>query len=520
MKMKEYEKYTILTFIMAIIYCIGNPIITIIFNAIFLVYLVKIKKYFGIFLIFLLALSSYFNIFHEEIQIGKNYKTKIFVDKNFEVKKIDGKNLVNKVYIKDLNIENTGYYNGIMEVKKIDKFNQMFFLEGKVLQLEETRFNKYRNKIRKIIERNKYSFQVESFVKAIVLGEKLNLGKDLEEEYRKVGASHILTISGLHIGIVISAFLGIFHFFGFSYKLKYSLSLLVLTLYVLILGNNPAVVRAYIMGAIFMLSKLFFEKASVKKSYCISIIIVVLINPLVIKDLSFMMSYGALFGIIYIFDKFKTSNIYYDALLLSFIVQIALTPITIYYFKSIYIYTFIFNIFIVIWGDFLINLIFLGVFLESIKLGFMTKEIIELFYKVLDIFIKVCGKFPYSSLELEREISLYYFVFMLTILAALYINKIYFSYLLAVAILIYSFLPYETKIEKNYIYFPKNKILVLLKEGKEESNFENKARQIISYREKSQYGDKLILLKNGEEIIIEKFVFKNLKNKEIKYALY
>ena len=518
--MKDYEEYTLFALSMAIIYSIGNPVITMIFNILFLVILARIKKYFGILLIFVLAISSYFNVFHEEISIGEKYKAKIFVDKNYEIKKIKGKNLKNKIYIKDIVIENTGYYDTLVEVKKIDKFNQMFFLEGNVLEVEETYFNKYRSKIRKIIERNNYSFQVESFVKAIVLGEKLNLGKELEEEYRKVGASHILTISGLHIGIVISAFLGIFHFFGFSYKLKYSLSLLVLTLYVLILGNNPAVVRAYIMGAIFMLSKLFFEKASVKKSYCISIIVVVLINPLIIKDLSFMMSYGALFGIIYIFDKVKTSNIYYDAFLLSLIVQIALTPITIYYFKSIYLYTFIFNVFIVIWGDFLINLIFLGVFLESIKLGFITKEMVEFLYKVLDIFIKTSGKFPYSSIEVDKEIGLYFFIFMLITLASLYINKIYFGYLLAVAILIYNFLPYETKIEKDYIYFPKNKVLVLLNERKEEDTFANKAKQIISYKERVQYKDKLILLKRGEELIIENFIFKNLKNKEIEYTVY
>lgn len=518
--MKEYEEYTLLAFGMAIIYLIGNPVITMIFNILFLVILVIIKKYYGILLILVLALSNYFNVFHEEIRTENKYRVKIFVDKNIEIKKIDGKNLKNKIYLKDSVIENIGYYNALIEVKSINKLNQMLFLEGNTLEVEETYFNKHRSKIRKIIERNNYSFQVESFVKAIVLGEKLNLGKDLEEDYRKVGASHILTISGLHIGIIISAFLGIFHFFGFSYKLKYSLSLLVLSLYVLILGNNPAVVRAYIMGAIFMLSKLFFEKASVKKSYCISIIIVILINPLIIKDLSFMMSYGALFGIIYIFDKFKTSNIYYDALLLSLIVQIALSPITIYYFKSIYLYTFIFNIFIVIWGDFLINLIFLGIFFESMKLGFITKEIVEFFYKVLDIFIKFCGRLPYSSIEIEKEISFYFFIFMLIMLASLYINKIYFGYLLAVAILIYSFLPYETKIEKDYIYFPKNKILVLLNERKEESIFVNKAKQIVSYKENTQYKDKLILLKNDEELIIEKFIFKNLKNKEIKYTLY
>ncbi len=145
---------------------------------------------------------------------------------------------------------------------------------------------------------------------------------------------------------------------------------------------------------------------------------------------------------------------------------------------------------------------------------------VEFLYKVLDIFIKTSGKFPYSSIEVDKEIGLYFFIFMLITLASLYINKIYFGYLLAVAILIYNFLPYETKIEKDYIYFPKNKVLVLLNERKEEDTFANKAKQIISYKERVQYKDKLILLKRGEELIIENFIFKNLKNKEIEYTVY
>ena len=119
-------------------------------------------------------------------------------------------------------------------------------------------FNKYRNSIRKIIENTGYSYEVEAFVKAIVLGERGELSQELEENYRKVGATHVLSISGLHISIVIIGFIAILHYFSFNYRLKYILTLIILTFYVAILGNNPAILRSYIMGAIYLLSKIFY----------------------------------------------------------------------------------------------------------------------------------------------------------------------------------------------------------------------------------------------------------------------
>ena len=517
--MKEYEKYTLLVLLFSIVFVIGqNILIFIAFGSLF-VYFLKSKRYLGIILIGLMMFSNQFKIFNKELIVGEIYKIKVFIDKNIEIKEIDGRIPRNKIYLKESSIENNiGYFYMNMKVNKINKNFQMIFLEGNIENVEEGYFNKYRNKIRNIIERTKYSFQVESFVKAIVLGEKSNLGKDLEENYRKVGASHILTISGLHIGIVISAFLGIFHYFGFSYKMKYSLSLGILSLYVLILGNNPAVVRAYIMGAIFMLSKIFFEKASVKKSYCVSIIIVNVINPLIIKDISFMMSYSALFGIIYIFDKYRKDNIYYNILLLSLVVQIVLSPVTIYYFKTLYIYTFIFNIFIVIWGSFLINLIFFGLFLESLRLGLVVREFIEFFYKVLDTFIKFCNKFSYATWEIERDLGFYYFIFLILLIILLYVNKTYFGYFLIIGIFIYKLLPYQVKIENEYVYFPKEKILVILKD-KEGNIYKSKAKKIITYKREKEDLDRYFILKDKEELAIEKFIFKNIKNREIQYEI-
>ena len=164
------------------------------------------------------------------------------------------------------------------------------------------------------------------------------------------------------------------------------------------------------------------------------------------------------------------------------------------------IYSFVFNIFIVIWGDFLINLIFLGVFLESIKCGFMLRKVTEFFYEVLDVFIKTMSRLPMSSLEIEREISVYFFILMIILIFISLWNINYGIYGIMIGILVYNLLPYENLKTANYYYFPKEKVLVILdKKDRKIKKLEDRAKIIVgekenleSYENKEHYDIKWI----------------------------
>lgn len=507
--MKEYEKISIGILLGSLLFANLNMHLSIGLTILIISVGVSLKNKNYISLIFFalpLVVGSVIT-WDKEIYKGESYNCSLIVDKTIEIKQINGKVLKNKMYLDNIYLANrVGMFDAKIKIDKISKNYSNTYVSGEILELKESYFNKYRDKIRGIIENTGYSYDVEAFVKAIVLGERNGLGDELEEEYRLVGATHILSISGLHISIVILAFLALFHYFGFSYRMKYSLTLVLLTLYVLMLGNNPAIIRSYIMGFLFLLSKLFFEKASIKKSFCISIIICLGLNPNIIKDLSFLMSYSAIFGIVYVYEAFKRENIYLNAVILSFIIQIILTPITLFYFGTIPIYTFLFNIVIVIWGDLLINLIFIGVFLESIKLGIIIREIVEFFYRVLDVFIKTMAKLPYSSINSDREIPVYFFTGMLFVLLLFMKYKKSSVYLLFGLIFIYTFIPYKNIVKKDFVYFGKEKVLLSLNEQKllKYKDYIEKSRYIIT-KKVLKYPDKdLLNIKKGETLNIGK----------------
>ncbi len=68
--------------------------------------------------------------------------------------------------------------------------------------------------------------------------------------------------------------------------------------------KSPSSVRAYIMGGVFLIGKIFYEKADIKKSLALAVIINFFIYPVSFGNISFIFSYLCLFSIVYIFPKY------------------------------------------------------------------------------------------------------------------------------------------------------------------------------------------------------------------------
>ena len=262
------------------------------------------------------------------------------------------------------------------------------------------------SKIKKISQ--DYSIDMEDFLRATILGEGYLLDNSLKEKFRYTGTTHILVISGLHIGVIISGLELIFLKLRIKKRVREMSILAILTLYLLGIGATPSVVRAYIMGAIYLLSGIFYEKTDSKKTFLVSLVVSLLIFPHWIFSISFLMSYIAVFSIIFIFMKipkikrFKIDifNKIIELSLLSLTIQICMAPVMIIFFKTIAIFAFICNIIIVPIASLFIILSFLTIFLSNFYLDFLISPILYYLYNFMMYLIDVMNKIPYLSLEL------------------------------------------------------------------------------------------------------------------------
>lgn len=349
-----------------------------------------------------------------DLKSDKIYTMSINVEKDkIKVLKIDGKYPL-KNYI--VNSKNKNYENGNykidfgLEYKK--DYSYYNILYGDIISIESNFFNKIRNLVNDKLEKLSQSNGMEfyGFAKAVVLGEKDFITDEINNSFRNTGTSHLLVISGLHIGIVIIFTLKILELIGIGFKKRYIFAAIFLTIFVFTAGFSPSVLRAYIMGISMILAKILGEKYSIKKAVSLSMIVSLIINPTTLFSVSFQLSYMALFGIIYIYKFFdtKVKDRFFKPILFSLSIQIALTPLFLYYFHEIPILSFIPNIIAVPFGSIVVQLIFMGLLISYIinPIGELIFYIASMLFKILIIGINFLENMPFLKLELTQYISL------------------------------------------------------------------------------------------------------------------
>ena len=139
-------------------------------------------------------------------------------------------------------------------------------------------------------------------ISAITLGEKGLLSNDVRDIFSAAGVSHILVVSGMHVGFL---FLLIMWFMRrASHRRRWVvviLGLIVLWAYALLTGLAPSVVRATFMFSMMLLFRVIGEKYSVKHALFLSATILLLCNPNVLFNVGFQLSYLAVVGIVYFY---------------------------------------------------------------------------------------------------------------------------------------------------------------------------------------------------------------------------
>ncbi|MCT4552292.1 MAG: ComEC family competence protein [Alphaproteobacteria bacterium] len=149
---------------------------------------------------------------------------------------------------------------------------------------------------------------------SLVSGERYSAGFDLSDKFLTAGITHILSISGFHMGII--AFMSFFLIRLVVIRIKYLslrydaknislfISIIPITFYMLISGARLPTVRAYIMCLIFILVMMFGRSPFSKRSVFISAFLIVLFAPASVINPGFLMSFSSVLALISIYENF------------------------------------------------------------------------------------------------------------------------------------------------------------------------------------------------------------------------
>ena len=165
----------------------------------------------------------------------------------------------------------------------------------------------WRNQLEKSLERYSFSKDEMAVIKALILGQRQNISKELAQSYVGAGAIHILAVSGLHIGIlfiILSFLLQPLEQFHKGKHIKAIVIVLLLWGFALLTGLSGSVTRAVTMFTFIAIGiAVQNQKSPILHALFASFLFLLLIRPMFIFDIGFQMSYAAVLGIVLLQPK-------------------------------------------------------------------------------------------------------------------------------------------------------------------------------------------------------------------------
>lgn len=201
---------------------------------------------------------------------------------------------------------------------------------------------------------------------ALVLGYKADLDQSLVQSYAGAGATHVLAVSGLHVGIIYLIFNWLLWWLTklpHGEKLRAMVIVVLLVAYAMLTGLSPSVCRAVTMFSFVALAKSFDRRGSIYNTLACSAIGLVVHDPLIVMQVGFQLSYAAVLGIVvlqpWLVGQLTFNNRFMDKVweitCVSIAAQLATFPLGLLYFHQFPNLFFVSNLFVIPLATFILG---------------------------------------------------------------------------------------------------------------------------------------------------------------------
>lgn len=183
-------------------------------------------------------------------------------------------------------------------------------------------------------------------IQALLLGQRSEISQETYTNYQKAGAIHILAVSGLHIGILlllIQFLLSPIKQLPKGRTIILLLSVILLWGFAFVAGLSASIIRATTMFTFIAYALYLNRPSNTFNILALSILFILLfIDPNLLFQVGFQMSYAAVFAILWIFPllkniwypKNKIVRYFWQLLCVSIAAQLGVLPISLFYFHQ------------------------------------------------------------------------------------------------------------------------------------------------------------------------------------------
>lgn len=266
----------------------------------------------------------------------------------------------------------------------------------------------------------------------ILLGDERGISPELEAAFDRVGASHVIAISGFNMVIVSAIVLRMFSSAAGERNSVASIcAILVVAMYSLFVGASPGILRAALMSGLLIIGNQLRRRTFLPTSLACAALALSFLDPNVLLDIGFQLSFFAVLGLGLFVDPLSARfeallesalpsqiakpihSFLNEPLIVSFAVQITTLPLTILYFGRLSLVSLPVNLLIVPMQSALLILGFVAVaayiFMPVIGALFFWAELVCLSWTIA--VVRAFAQFEFAEVLVDldgRLIQLYY----------------------------------------------------------------------------------------------------------------
>lgn len=321
-----------------------------------------------------------------------------------------------KAYLKSQNILAQVRVNEILDFKENTSLTEWIWWREKAVSLTESIFDE----------------KTAPIAKALLLGYKQDLDYDEKTAFARAGLSHIMAVSGLHVGFIVAPFWLIIPMLWIRKNgkvLGLICLILLLFIYAGITGFSSSVMRASVMAVFLTYGRLFHKINDSINVTAASAVLLLLINPVQLFEIGFQLSYSAVFIILLVLPVVQNKLPYelqvrwygipIMAVIVSVVVQLGLYPLQVHYFGEISLISPVANALFVPFLGLVIPLSLLALLISAVwpAAGLLLNLPSLWFLNALHSFIEFSSGLEWAWTRASLSSSLYFLLWFFIILA-------------------------------------------------------------------------------------------------------
>ena len=255
-----------------------------------------------------------------------------------------------------------------------------------------------------------------SIIEAMTIGRKANLSSDTRNAYANAGISHILALSGFHVGIIVLMIQFYFLKNIMPFRWQWISNLLIIATlwcYALLTGMSPSLVRATTMFTILLLCQSFSRENIGINSCAFAFFFMLCINPFYLHNIGFQLSFIAVGGICLYAQRITHScpthnpliRFFWSLIFITFICALFTAPLVAYYFGKFTLISLVSNLIIFPFVYLLIGASILWwVFLWCAPINNVLTDLLNWTANTLNSIVERLSSLPFATIEWHPNI--------------------------------------------------------------------------------------------------------------------